>query len=67
MASPTLSVTEPLDRTTIREAIADIEAAKRALDRIDLRRLRGNDQAKEAVRVVRSDLGDMRTELLQVI
>ena len=67
MASPTLTVTEPLDRTTIREAIGNIEAAERSLARIDLRHLRGNDDVKEAVRVVRSDLADMRRELQAVI
>lgn len=67
MASPTLNIVEPLDRTTIREAISNIEAAERSLARIDLRSLRGNNAAKEAVRVVRSDLGDLRRELLRVI
>jgi len=60
-------VHEPLDRTTIREALADIEAARLALQRIDLRHLRGDVKTRETVRIVRNDLGDIHTELLQVI
>lgn len=68
-ASPArvLHIEEPLDRTTIREAISQIEGAERALSRIDLRRLRGNKAAQEAVRIVRTDLRDLRLELVQVI
>lgn len=56
----------PLDRNAIAEALGDLAAAERALSRIDLRRLRGNAEAKETVRIVRDDLKAIRTELQNV-
>lgn len=61
--SPTLP---PLDRNAITEALSDLAAAERALGRIDLRRLRGNAEAKETVRIVRDDLKAIRSELANV-